>query len=41
MLHFAKIDTHLDQVADVFYVTEEDGKQLNDDRQDEVRSGLC
>ena len=22
VLHFAKIDTHLDQIADVFYVTE-------------------
>jgi [protein-PII] uridylyltransferase len=40
-LHFAKIDTHLDQVADVFYVTEEDGRQLEDlDRQQEVRQAL-
>ena len=41
VLHFAKIDTHLDQIADVFYVTEEDGKQLQDQtRQEEVRDAL-
>jgi [protein-PII] uridylyltransferase len=41
VLHFAKIDTHLDQVADVFYVSETDGSQLEDEhRQDEVRSAL-
>ncbi|MCO8124244.1 [protein-PII] uridylyltransferase [Stieleria sp. TO1_6] len=41
VLHFAKIDTHLDQVADVFYVTEEDGRQLEDDqRQEQVRRAL-
>lgn len=28
VLHFAKISTHLDQVADIFYVTELDGSQL-------------
>ncbi|MEL6105631.1 MAG: [protein-PII] uridylyltransferase [Planctomycetota bacterium] len=39
-LHFAKIDTHLDQVADVFYVTEEDGAQLDDVRQLEVQTTL-
>ena len=26
VLHFAKIDTHLDQTADVFYVSEQDGQ---------------
>lgn len=41
VLHFAKIDTHLDQVADVFYVTEEDGRQLADvERQQEVRVAI-
>ena len=40
VLHFAKIDTHLDQVADVFYVTEEDGRQLNVGRQAEVRAAV-
>lgn len=41
VLHFAKIDTHLDQVADVFYLTEEDGQQLDDPgRQDEVRAAV-
>ncbi|MCA9138636.1 MAG: [protein-PII] uridylyltransferase [Planctomycetales bacterium] len=41
VLHFAKIDTHLDQVADVFYVSEEDGRQLSDvDRQEEVRAAI-
>jgi [protein-PII] uridylyltransferase len=36
-LHFAKIDTHLDQAADVFYVTEADGGQLKDpQRQSQV-----
>ena len=39
-LHFAKIDTHLDQVADVFYVTEENGSQLDEQRQLEVRDSL-
>jgi [protein-PII] uridylyltransferase len=41
VLHFAKIDTHLDQIADVFYVSEEDGsKLLSPDRQQEVRDAL-
>lgn len=41
VLHFAKIDTHLDQIADVFYVTESDGSQVQDpDRQEHVRSRL-
>lgn len=41
VLHFAKIDTHLDQVADVFYVSEEDGSKLTDaGRKSEVREAL-
>ncbi|TWU42307.1 [protein-PII] uridylyltransferase [Novipirellula artificiosorum] len=30
VLHFAKIDTHLDQVADVFYVSDRDGNKIMD-----------
>ena len=41
VLHFAKIDTHLDQIADVFYVTEADGSKIeNDARQNEIRARL-
>lgn len=41
VLHFAKIDTHLDQVADVFYLTEEDGQKLEDpQRQEQVRQAV-
>lgn len=41
VLHFAKIDTHLDQVADVFYVSEEDGSKLFDpQRREEIRDAL-
>lgn len=41
VLHFAKIDTHFDQVADVFYVTETDESCLLDhDRQKRVRAEL-
>ncbi|MCC9599569.1 [protein-PII] uridylyltransferase [Stieleria sp. JC731] len=41
VIHFAKIDTHLDQVADVFYVTELDGGKIeNDERREEVRGIL-
>ncbi|MGB7328172.1 MAG: HD domain-containing protein [Rubripirellula sp.] len=41
VLSFAKIDTHLDQVADVFYVTESDGSKLTDTyRQTEIRAAL-
>jgi [protein-PII] uridylyltransferase len=41
VLHFAKIDTHLDQVADVFYVSETDGSKLLDGhRQHQVREAL-
>ncbi|NNE00671.1 MAG: [protein-PII] uridylyltransferase [Pirellulaceae bacterium] len=41
VLHFAKIDTHLDQIADVFYVTEEDGRRIEDlERQSQIRERL-
>ena len=41
VLHFAKIDTHLDQIADVFYVSEQDGSQIHDQqRQHQVREAL-
>ncbi len=41
VLHFAKIDTHLDQIADVFYISDEQGRQITDlDRQDEIRQSL-
>ncbi|MGB0758122.1 MAG: [protein-PII] uridylyltransferase [Rubripirellula sp.] len=41
VLHFAKIDTHLDQVADVFYVSEPDGSKLtNSERRAEIRNEL-
>ncbi|QDT02457.1 Bifunctional uridylyltransferase/uridylyl-removing enzyme [Rubripirellula lacrimiformis] len=41
VLSFAKIDTHLDQVADVFYVHEVDGTKLTDpNRQMQVRAAL-
>lgn len=41
VLHFAKIDTHLDQVADVFYVSELDGSKLTDpDRRRQIRESL-
>lgn len=40
-LHFAKIDTHLDQIADVFYVTEENGQQISrPQRQEQIRERL-
>lgn len=40
-IHFAKIDTHLDQIADIFYVTEEDGSKIQDEsRQEAIRSRL-
>lgn len=40
-LSFAKIDTHLDQVADVFYVCERDGSRIIDpDRQEVVRQAI-
>ena len=41
VLHFAKIDTHLDQIADVFYVSEIDGQPILDlYRQIEIRDAL-
>ncbi len=41
VLSFAKIDTHLDQVADVFYVSELDGSKVTDPhRQSEIRAAL-
>ena len=41
VLHFAKIDTHLDQVADVFYVSELDGSKLTDsERRHQIREAL-
>jgi [protein-PII] uridylyltransferase len=41
VLHFAKIDTHLDQVADVFYVSEPDGSKLIDpERRRQIREAL-
>ena len=41
VLHFAKIDTHLDQVADVFYVSEPDGaKFTNSERRAAIRNEL-
>lgn len=41
VLYFAKIDTHLDQVADVFYISEQDGSKLTDpDRQRQIRDAL-
>jgi [protein-PII] uridylyltransferase len=41
VLHFAKIDTHLDQVADVFYVSERDGSRLIDPvRQQQIRAAV-
>ena len=41
VLHFAKIDTHLDQVADVFYVSEPDGSKFTDpERRAEIRDEL-
>jgi [protein-PII] uridylyltransferase len=41
IIRFAKIGTYLDQVVDVFYVTERDGsKPQSDERQDAIRSQL-
>jgi [protein-PII] uridylyltransferase len=42
VIRFAKIGTHLDQVVDVFYVTDRDGRKVNDDeRLAEIRSALA
>jgi [protein-PII] uridylyltransferase len=41
VIHFAKIDTHLDQAADVFYVCELDGRKIEDQqRQGELSHKL-
>lgn len=41
-IHLAKISTNVDQVADVFYVTDEDGRKIEDAaRLDELRRSLC
>jgi len=41
VLHFAKIDTHLDQAVDVFYVTElGDEKITEPDRLEQIRNAL-
>ncbi len=41
VLHFAKIDTHLDQIADVFYISEIDGQPILElNRQNEIRDAL-
>jgi [protein-PII] uridylyltransferase len=40
-IHAARISTRLDQVADVFYVTDHSGKKLRDHEQIErVRAGI-
>jgi len=41
VLHFAKIDTHLDQAVDVFYVSElDDSKIVDDHRLNQIREEL-
>ncbi|MSP40598.1 MAG: [protein-PII] uridylyltransferase [Deltaproteobacteria bacterium] len=41
-IHVAKISTNVDQVADVFYVTDETGKKVIDgERVDNLRQQLC
>jgi [protein-PII] uridylyltransferase len=41
VIRFSKIGTYLDQVVDVFYVTERDGqKPRNDERLEEIRNTL-
>ena len=41
VIHFAKIGTYLDQVVDVFYVAERDGrKPQSEERLEEIRSAL-
>jgi len=37
-IHFAKISTKVDQVVDVFYVTDLDGQKIRDEEQIESRS---
>jgi [protein-PII] uridylyltransferase len=36
----AKIGTFLDQVVDVFYVTDQQGRKIGDERHDEIRRRL-
>ena len=41
-IHTAKISTNVDQVADVFYVTDEHGRKIEDaGRLEEIRRSLC
>ncbi len=41
VLHFAKIDTHLDQAVDVFYVTELDNRKIEaPDRLEAIQKSL-
>ncbi len=41
VLHFAKIDTHLDQIADVFYVTDQEGARIEDpESQTRIRQAM-
>jgi [protein-PII] uridylyltransferase len=41
VIRFAKIGTRVDQVVDVFYVTERDGRKATaDDRLEEIRAAL-
>ena len=41
VIRFAKIGTYLDQVVDVFYVTERDGQKLrSDERLAEIRAAI-
>lgn len=41
VLHFAKIDTHLDQAVDVFYISEIDGSKITDQgRLSQIREAL-
>jgi [protein-PII] uridylyltransferase len=41
VIRFSKISTYLDQVVDVFYVTERSGeKPTSDQRREEIRSTL-
>jgi len=41
VLHFAKIDTHLDQAVDVFYISELDGSKITaPERLNQIRGEL-
>ncbi|EMI56210.1 protein-pII uridylyltransferase [Rhodopirellula sallentina SM41] len=40
-IQFAKIDTHLDQIADVFYITDAEGQPIVDsDHQTQIRDAM-